>query len=191
MAASNRTEFAVLGLLALGARSGYDIKKMADEGMGHFWNENFGHIYPVLKRLNRQGLVTSAVEPQEGRPDRTVYVLTPQGHEHLQTWFAMPIEPVPPRDELLLKLSLGPLAKPGDLIRQIEDYRDAQQARLADLNALAEVAGAEEAHNPRLAFWLLTVDQSRAVLTARVAWAERTLSGLRTMPEPGSPAADR
>lgn len=191
MPSSNRTEFAILGLLALGARSGYDIKKMADESMGHFWNESFGHIYPILKRLERAGYLTSSIEPQQGRPDRTVYALTPDGKEHFESWFQMPIDPVPPRDELLLKLSLGPLAERDDLIAQVQAYRDAQEQRLADLDVLAGVASAEEVHNPRLAFWLLTVEHGRAVLGALVGWADDTLTRLRTMPEPGSPAADR
>src|SRR5690606_9913997 len=108
MAAVNRTEYAVLGPLALGARTGYDIKKMADGALGHFWNESFGHIYPILRRLDARGWVTSTVEPQEGRPDRKVYALTPAGEEALREWFALPGEPVPPRNQALRQPVLAP-----------------------------------------------------------------------------------
>ncbi len=183
MASSNRTEFAVLGLLALGARTGYDIKKMADEALGHFWNESFGHIYPILRRLEARGWVTSAVEPQEGRPDRKVYALTPDGQGAFRDWFTMPVEPVPPRNELLLKLFLGPLAPPGDVLGQVEAYRARQADDLARLDALAEQVAREEPNNPGLPYWLLTVDQRRAVLRALIAWSDDVLARLRDRPD--------
>ncbi|HLT48283.1 MAG TPA: PadR family transcriptional regulator [Rubricoccaceae bacterium] len=186
MAAVNRTEYAVLGLLALGARTGYDIKKMADEALGHFWNESFGHIYPILRRLDARGWVTSTVEPQEGRPDRKVYALTPAGEEALREWFAMPVEPVPPRNELLLKLFFAPLAPPADLRAQVEAHRELQREHLARLDALAEEVAREEAHNPSLPYWLLTVDYGRAALRALVAWSDDALARLDASPD--SPA---
>ncbi|NNF57644.1 MAG: PadR family transcriptional regulator [Rhodothermaceae bacterium] len=181
MASANRTEFAVLGLLALGARSGYDIKKMADDALGHFWNESFGHIYPILKRLEQRDWVTKSVEPQEGRPDRKVYALTPAGHEALQEWFASPIEPVPPREELLLKLFLGPLTPPAALIEQVEQYRAAQREDLAQLDGLVKQVEREESNNPGLPFWLLTVDHHRAMLRARLRWSADALTRLRSL----------
>jgi DNA-binding PadR family transcriptional regulator len=181
MASVNRTEYAVLGLLALGARTGYDIKKMADEALAHFWNESFGHIYPILRRLDDRGWVTSTVEPQEGRPDRKVYALTPAGAAALREWFALPVEPVPPRNELLLKLFFAPLAPPGDLRAQIEDHRAQQQARLDTLDALAAQVAREEAHNPNLPYWLLTVDYGRAALRALVAWSDDALDRLQAL----------
>src|SRR5690606_2838182 len=185
MAAVNRTEYAVLGLLALGARTGYDIKKMADEALGHFWNESFGHIYPILKRLNERGWVTSTVEPQEGRPDRKVYALTTEGEAALQEWFAMPVEPVPPRNELLLKLFFAPLATPEALRAQISAHREKQLEDLERLDALAEVVSREEAHNPNLPYWLLTVDHGRTALRALVSWSDDTLDRLDALS--GSP----
>jgi PadR family transcriptional regulator, regulatory protein AphA len=184
MASANRTEYAVLGLLALGARTGYDIKRMADEALGHFWNESFGHIYPILKRLDERGWVTKTVEPQEGRPDRKVYALTPGGEAALREWFALPIEPVPPRNELLLKLFFGPLAPRGDLIEQVEAHGARQREALANLDALVERVREEERYNPGLPYWLLTMDYGRAVLRALAAWSDDALETLRTLPPP-------
>jgi DNA-binding PadR family transcriptional regulator len=181
MASSNRTEYAVLGLLALGIGTGYEIKKMADEALGHFWNESFGHIYPILRRLEARGWVTKTVESQEGRPDRKVYAPTPDGREALQAWFGEPIEPVPPRNELLLKLFLGPLASPDDLVAQVEDYGAQQREQLAQLDRIAEAVQHEEPNNPGLPYWLITVEQSRAVLRALIDWSEDALERLRDL----------
>ncbi|MGA9048227.1 MAG: PadR family transcriptional regulator, partial [Dehalococcoidia bacterium] len=43
----NKTKYAILGLLSLKPASGYDLKKTVDWNIGFFWNENFGHIYPI------------------------------------------------------------------------------------------------------------------------------------------------
>lgn len=184
MASSNRTEYAVLGLLALGAQTGYDIKKMADEALGHCWNESFGHIYPILRRLEERGWVTKTVEPQEGRPDRKVYALTPAGREALRAWFGEPIEPVPPRNELLLKLFFGPLAPTEDLIAQVEAYGAQRREQLDQLDRIAEAVQHEESSNPGLPYWLLTVDQHRAVLRALIGWSEDALARLRDLGAP-------
>ena len=184
MASTNRTEYAVLGLLALGARTGYDIKRMADEALGHFWNESFGHIYPILRRLDERGWVTKTVEPQEGRPDRKVYALTPQGEAALREWFALPIEPVPPRNELLLKLFFGPLAPREDLAAQIEEHGVRQREALGRLDALVARVSEEERHNPGLPYWLLTMGYGRAVVSALAAWSDDALERLRELPPP-------
>ena len=42
--------WAVLGLVAL-PRSGYDIKRIVDRSIRHFWAASYGQIYPELKRL--------------------------------------------------------------------------------------------------------------------------------------------
>ena len=140
MASSNRTEFAVLGLLALGARTGYDIKKMADEALGHFWNESFGHIYPILRRLEARGWVTSAVEPQEGRPDRKVYALTPAGQRRVAAWLAEVSWPKPDLAEFHLKLVAAAAARLADPVELVAAQRrellrrlhEVQQAVLAE-----------------------------------------------------------
>lgn len=58
MANVNKTRFAILGILNNMPGSGYDIKKNCDTGIAYFWNENFGHIYPVLKQMERDGVIT-------------------------------------------------------------------------------------------------------------------------------------
>jgi len=44
----------------------------------------------------------------------------------------------------------------------------------------------EEAHNPSLPYWLLTVDYGRAALRALVAWSDDALARLDASPD--SPA---
>ena len=53
------TEFAVLGLLSFGPRSGYELKKAAEAGVGYVWTAAKSHIYGVLPRLVDGGLATT------------------------------------------------------------------------------------------------------------------------------------
>ena len=47
----------VLGLLADGPRSGYDIKAIVDRSTRFFWAASYGQIYPELRRLEAEGLI--------------------------------------------------------------------------------------------------------------------------------------
>jgi len=52
-----------LGVLSLGDASGYEIRKMFEEGpFAHFHHASFGSIYPALSPLLDAEQVTWAVE---------------------------------------------------------------------------------------------------------------------------------
>ena len=46
--------FALLGLLARGPLSGYDISAQLARGVGPFWHARHSQIYPELARLEEQ-----------------------------------------------------------------------------------------------------------------------------------------
>ncbi len=57
----------ILGMLALGKGTGYDIKQFVDKSTRHFWAASYGQIYPELRRLEQQGLIRGRPEPTGGR----------------------------------------------------------------------------------------------------------------------------
>src|SRR5947208_2564635 len=94
----------ILGMIAFGKRTGYDIKVFVDRTTRHFWAASYGQIYPELKRLEEQGLVRGQPEPSGGRA-RTVYELTEAGVAALEGWLSSDAEPLYElRDEGMLKL---------------------------------------------------------------------------------------
>src|SRR3954453_8740529 len=94
----------ILGMIAFGKRTGYDIKAFVDRTTRYFWAASYGQIYPELKRLEDQGLVGGRSEPSGGRR-RTVYELTDEGAAALQQWLGSDEEMVYElRDEGMLKL---------------------------------------------------------------------------------------
>src|ERR1700756_5193368 len=94
----------ILGMIALGRQTGYDIKQLVDKSTRHFWAASYGQIYPELRRLQDQGLGDGREEPSGARA-RTVYVLTDAGRAALRGWLASDAELVYElRDEGMLKL---------------------------------------------------------------------------------------
>src|SRR5205807_4069050 len=75
----------ILGMIALGKRTGYDIKQLVDSSTRYFWAASYGQIYPELRRLEQQGLIRGRSEPTGGR-SRMVYALTAAGEAALQGW---------------------------------------------------------------------------------------------------------
>jgi len=60
--------------------TGYEIRRFCVEGEGSYFVEaSFGSIYPALAKLEDEGLVTSRIEPQDGKPAKKVYCITDAG----------------------------------------------------------------------------------------------------------------
>jgi len=93
----------VLGLLALGPRSGYDIKATVDRSTRFFWAASYGQIYPELRRLEAEGLVAGEDAPNGAR-GRRVYKLTEAGRDALLQWLVGTTTTIEYRDESLLRL---------------------------------------------------------------------------------------
>jgi DNA-binding PadR family transcriptional regulator len=71
-----------LGLLMRGPASGYELKKLVEEGpFCHFLEASFASIYPALTRLTQEGLVTVTAQPQAGRPEKKTYAITIDGRQ--------------------------------------------------------------------------------------------------------------
>lgn len=77
----------LLGLLRE-PRSGYELKATFDASAGHFWPAELSQIYRTLKRLERDGLLSSRLEPSDKGPDRRVYTRTAAGQRALRAWLS-------------------------------------------------------------------------------------------------------
>jgi DNA-binding PadR family transcriptional regulator len=95
--------YALLGLLAREALSGYDLARYMKRPIGFFWHARHSQIYPELAALEAAELVTHEVVAQQDRPDKKLYQLTAAGREALRRWVSEPAPLPPDRDELMLK----------------------------------------------------------------------------------------
>jgi DNA-binding PadR family transcriptional regulator len=175
----NRTRYTVLGVLTLRPMSGYDIKKFIEGSIANFWRESFGQLYPTLRELAEEALVTRRVEEQEGKPDRYVYRITPEGRQELQEWLTDPAESEVPRSELLLKLFFGAEVSTEASLRHVQRRREELEANLAVLGAIQEQLQSEKRTAPGLPYWLLTIRQGVLVDEALLKWCDEVEVVLR------------
>jgi DNA-binding PadR family transcriptional regulator len=133
-------QHAVLALLGDGPAHGYQIRAAFEEAVGPQWGGlNIGHVYQILDRLARDGLVASTLVPQSSRPDRRVYQLTDSGRAELESWLAEPAERTGGyRDDLVLKLMAAARGSEQALLGVLSRQRHHELARLKGLNALAQ-----------------------------------------------------
>src|SRR5690625_7133774 len=82
-------EFAILGLLHEAPMHGYELRKDLNILLGSFRALSYGSLYPCLKRLEANGLITGSSGAESPRPHalsgrraRIVYQLTAAGKEH-------------------------------------------------------------------------------------------------------------
>jgi DNA-binding PadR family transcriptional regulator len=129
----------ILGMIAFGKRTGYDIKAFVDKSTRHFWAASYGQIYPELRRLQQQGLVLGRPEPTGGRA-RTVYELTDAGLAALKDWLRDGGEPLYElRDEGMLKLFFSDVA-PELRMELVRAMRTRQERKLTQLRAIEDHA---------------------------------------------------
>jgi PadR family transcriptional regulator AphA len=135
----NATGRVILGLIAFGLHTGYDIKAFVDKTTRYFWAASYGQIYPELKRLEEQGLVRGRPEPS-GERARTVYELTDAGTAALQHWLGSDDEPLYElRDEGMLKLFFSD-SLPERRIEIVRAIRTRQERKLAQLRSIESFA---------------------------------------------------
>lgn len=131
------SSFAVLGLLALGPASAYDLVNQARRSLRHFWPRAERKLYDEPKRLEALGLVVGH-EERTGKRLRTVYEITKAGRQALQEWFARPSAPPQFESEAVLKASLGDLTTKKRLLGALREARAHAEEGLAEGRAIAE-----------------------------------------------------
>lgn len=176
---NSKTIFALLGWLSTKPHSGYELKNLTERYVGEFWYGSFGQIYPLLRQMLEEGLVTMREERDTGHPPRKVYTITGAGRAAFERWMQEPPEEDLFRSELLLKLFFGHLAKPGALVEQVRAALDSARAKLTYYERLHAMLSEQYAGTPDLPFMLITLDRGMIVNRGYVEWAERTLETLK------------
>ena len=171
------SKFAILGALSLKPASGYDIKRFVASSIGHFWNESYGSIYPILKKLAREKLIQAQKGPQNGR-DRVIYAITQPGEKALRVWLSSPPRAEPFRSEILLKLFFARRAPVNISVSQIQERKRAEEHRLAAYAQIKDQLTRQHADHPELPYWLMTLSYGRHRSQAVVAWSNETLASL-------------
>ena len=186
---------AVLALLARNPSHGYELKAAFEEAIGPQWGElNIGHLYQVLDRLVRDGLVTRRTVPQSNRPDRIDYRLTDAGRAELDRWLETPfVRSGGYRDDFFLKLLAASRLGKDELERVLRVQREAYINELAALGEIRQrhkeeplVALLVEAACAHTAANLRIVDQAEEIAEALVRAGGASAANAERAVEPDS-----
>ncbi len=172
------TADSLLGLLSLGAMTGYEIRQTIDSSIGNFWRESFGQIYPALKRLETEGFVTVEQQLTEGRPLRKVYRLSDAGRDRLIGWLTTPARVQVPRNELLLKLFFGHETGPERSREHVRRFVEEQQGLRRRYIAIEAMLNTEHRDASAMPYWRLTVRYGLCQTEALLQWAQEALHEL-------------
>lgn len=181
MARASQTETAVLGALSVLPMTGYALREAIRDVLGHFWSESFGQIYPALAGLERQGHVQRAGSQRTGA---SAFAITPSGAARLKELLGEPIQQVPPRNGLMLRLFFGRQLGPQACRSLVLDAKAEAERRLAQFAAIRQEPPDEKTAADR-PYWLLTVSAGEHSARAAIAWANEALAALDELERPG------
>jgi DNA-binding PadR family transcriptional regulator len=170
------TEGAVLGLLATaGERSGYELAKLAENGIAYLWTPSRSQIYKVLPRLVAAGFARMREVEQRGRPDKALYQLTSVGLEALRRWLEeVEEEPAGGRVVFALKLFLCDFASPTTALAHLAAYRRFLARRLESYERLEARASSPRRYPEHV------LQHGLARVRATLAWIDDTTAAIES-----------
>ena len=174
-------KYAILGFLGYSEFTGYDLKKMFDESIRHFWGADQSQIYRTLTQLEQAGFAHAEAIPQEGKPSKKVYRITPRGREKLRHWLDGPFPRSEVRDASLVQLFFSGEADDETILGNLEELADELRERLAEIEAIQVVEETDHyVPSARQAFfWSLTVEHGVHATQSRLGWVTQTIARIR------------
>ncbi len=137
MARERKIDMVILGLLNHEDLTGYDIKKRIDGAISFFWKGSFGNIYPALKDMENQGLITKR-EISSGGRDKITYHITKSGKATLKNWLREEQVSNELKYETLLKLFFSGADSREVSLRNIEVFEEQIKKDLKLLKTYSE-----------------------------------------------------
>ena len=179
-----KTQNALLALIKMHPDiTGYQLKSIIDSSSGNMTRIHLSRIYPALKKMTEDGLLTCRHVPVNGRLDKKFYSLTPKGEEALEDWLREPFPFTQARgcfDDYLIKLSgmayLGPeriCSYIDEGLEWLHDLLDYSVNALEDVDLSFIVSGGTEYADSYIELW----NHERGFLIEetenRIAWLEK------------------
>ena len=168
----------LLAVLSQGPMYGGRLRAEFERQTGSTWPLNIGQVYTTLTRLQRDGLIAEAGEPDTD--GRRRYELTDAGRDLVRHWWTTPVErESAPRDELAIKLALAVMVPGVDVEAVVQTQRVTTVRQMQELTRLKRRQGADA----DLA-WSLVLEHLIFGAEAEVRWLDHVESTLRRRPPP-------
>jgi DNA-binding PadR family transcriptional regulator len=103
---------ALLGVLAARPMSGYELSQFFDSSTGWVWTAPHSQIYPLLGKMEADGVLESEDQVRGTKLKRKVYSITLRGLDELTDWIGTPHPTPGSRDPVLTQALLFDMVDP-------------------------------------------------------------------------------
>ncbi len=175
-------EHAILGFLNYGPFTGYELKRVFDRSIRHFWPADQSQIYKTLSKLSDKGLASMDIVHQDDRPSRKVYQITDAGRTQLMEWIRRTPEVEVVREPFLIQVFFAGLLPDEEAIQILEEKASEIRAYIENLNEVTKVGAqgdGQKAPKKLQFYWFLTVDHGLWMMQASLDWLEETIERIR------------
>jgi DNA-binding PadR family transcriptional regulator len=172
--AAEPARFALLGLLIEGPRHGYDLARFFSPGsaLADIVHLSPSHLYALLGRLERDGLIVGRREEVGPHPPRRVHELSEAGREAVLRWLDEPVDhPRDMRIDFPLKLYLARRLDPARAASLVERQRDLFLSYVSRLDREDVPASTDD----NAAFIALMREGRLGRLRAALSWLDRCM----------------
>lgn len=179
---SSPRDLYILGTLSRRRTYGHEINKAIRLSRADRWlSISEKHVYYVLRKLSRDGLVNVTEERAGNNPPRKVYEITETGRQALREMLlAADLRQsfIPsPFDAVIGMLAYTDVLTPAETVHVLRDRRAVLQRRLHDEHpeGFGEIAESMYGYLARSLY-----EKSRALLMSEIAWMDEVLERVTT-----------
>ncbi len=172
----------ILGLLNYHPMTGYEIMLVFRDSLRFFWNAQTSQIYRELQTLETKGWVEKTTVPQQSKPDKNIYDITPEGRKELLRWLADEEPALNSRSQILMKVFFLGERNREENIRYFEGLKEYCGIFLQSLDAAQEHIGQYRAlisEPDKAVYWEMTVDFGRRNMRMYMDWAQSCIDRLK------------
>jgi DNA-binding PadR family transcriptional regulator len=128
----------ILGFLCERPRTGYEIKQQMENSVGFFFDASYGGIYPALRKLEKEGFVEKQVIPQEGKPNKNLFVITESGEALFQEYLNSPLNPTIIRSDFLMRLFFAQFTSKHNVLKWLKEERGENLTKLEQYKTIEQ-----------------------------------------------------
>jgi DNA-binding PadR family transcriptional regulator len=173
--------------------SGYDIKRSFDRAVHFVWNAADSQIYRELRRMEEEDLISSRLIHQDGKPNKRLYQLTPQGTKVLDDWLVSPVEPPYDKEPFLMRMFFMGRVEGEAVLRVLNERRDKLQSLLAVAGERHErFADLSRTEHPEILWWQVRlIEGYQRIHTAQLGWINELIADVESGAPPTAKVAGK
>lgn len=172
----------ILGLLNYHEMTGYEIMTAFRDSLHFFWSAQTSQIYRELQVLEARGWAEKTPVAQQGKPDKNVYAITPEGHRELLRWLSEEEMSSSSRNNILMKVFFFGERDREENIRYFESLKEYCSIFLQGLEKVPDsiqAYGEFLGGGDKVLYWKMAVDYGRKYMRCYMDWAQSCIDRLK------------